>query len=608
AERFVAAPGGVRMYRTGDVVRWNRHGLLEFVGRADDQVKLRGFRVEPGEIEAVLRSHELVADAAVVMRDERLVAYVVPAAGEGDSGGHVREWQGIYQDLYSGPVAGDWGEDFHGWNSSYSGEPIPVEEMREWRDAAVEQVLVWGPARVLEVGVGSGLLLSRIAPRVEEYWATDFSAAVIERLRGFTAGDDRVRLRHQAADDLSGLPVGYFDTIVLNSVVQYFPSADYLAGVLDGLVGLLAPGGRVVVGDVRHAGTVRALHTGVQLARHPHASPGVISAAVEHAVLVEKELVVDPAWFVGFAAGRGLVADVRLKRGGAHNELTRHRYEVTLHDRPAGVLDMSMLPRQDGLPEAVDGPLLVSGLRNARLAAEVAASRGGLAPVDGVDPHAVEVWARERGYGAVLTWSAGEVDRFDVVLLPHPGPVVVTTPAPSVAGRRLTNHPAGTRQVAALAGGLREWLGGRLPEYMVPAAVVPLPVLPLTVNGKLDRRALPAPDFGAAGSGRAPRTHAEELLCGLFGETLGVSRVGIDDNFFDLGGHSLLATRLISRIRAVLGSEVPIRALFEAPTVAQLAQRLAVSAPGRVALTPQVRPEVVPLSYAQQRLWFLHQL
>ncbi|MGI8332310.1 amino acid adenylation domain-containing protein [Actinomadura scrupuli] len=156
---------------------------------------------------------------------------------------------------------------------------------------------------------------------------------------------------------------------------------------------------------------------------------------------------------------------------------------------------------------------------------------------------------------------------------------------------------------------LRAFVARSLPDYMVPAAVIVLDELPLNPNGKLDRAALPAPDFSAYVTAREPRTPDETVLCEIFAEVLNLPKVGIDDGFFDLGGDSLMATRVVSRARAALDTELTIRALFEAPTVALLAARLAGERQeARPALVPAARPPLVPVSYAQQRLWFLNRL
>ncbi len=206
-----------------------------------------------------------------------------------------------------------------------------------------------------------------------------------------------------------------------------------------------------------------------------------------------------------------------------------------------------------------------------------------------------------------------EPGEIEAVLLRHPG-VAQAAVIAREGNNRFTAYVVPRSEGEDLAAGaLRAHVGASLPDYMVPSGFVVLDRLPLTPNGKLDRRALPAPVLRGQGLReqplwRAPRTPQEEILCALFAEVLGVPEVGIGDNFFELGGHSLLAMRLISRIRAGLDVEVPIRTLFEAPTVAALADWVGQRQRRSPTLMPRGRPADMPLSYAQQRLWFLHRL
>ena len=189
---------------------------------------------------------------------------------------------------------------------------------------------------------------------------------------------------------------------------------------------------------------------------------------------------------------------------------------------------------------------------------------------------------------------------------------VVTVREDAAGQKRLVAYVVPAEGAEVSTAELRGRLGARLPEHMVPAALVVLEALPLTATGKVDRRALPAPDHVDAAAYVAPRTPTQEVLAGIWAEVLGTERVGVEENFFELGGHSLLATRAVSRARQAFGVEVPLRALFEAPTVAGLAGRIeALRSAGTSPAPPMVRvPRTgpLPLSFAQQRLWVVDRI
>ncbi|MFF0209240.1 amino acid adenylation domain-containing protein [Streptomyces althioticus] len=208
-----------------------------------------------------------------------------------------------------------------------------------------------------------------------------------------------------------------------------------------------------------------------------------------------------------------------------------------------------------------------------------------------------------------------EPGEIEAVLAAHPG-VSRAAVVPRHAGSgalHLVAYTVPSGDAPASPADLRAHAAAHLPEHMVPAACVPVDALPLTANGKLDVQALPDPDFTAAASGTRPTTPEQALVCALFEDVLQLPResVGVDAGFFDLGGDSLLATRLLARLRHETGAEIPIAALFETPTPAALARRLAVRAQDalpRPVLGEAARPERVPLSFAQERMWFLNRL
>ncbi|MEG3892243.1 amino acid adenylation domain-containing protein, partial [Microcoleus sp. Z1_A1] len=640
AQSFIVNPfkpnSGERIYKTGDLVRYRGDRNLEFLGRIDEQVKIRGFRIELGEIETQLTQHPAVQQTVAIASedgqgDKRLVAYIAlnpeySIASEKNQimqlqDEQVLQWQILYNETYNQPaVDSDPTFNIVGWNSSYTNQPIPAEQMRDWANNQAAQILALQPSRVLEIGCGTGLLLFQIASRCTQYCGTDFSPISLNYIQQHLANLEltNVTLIQKMATDFEGVETAAFDAVILNSVVQYFPNIDYLVQVLEGAVKATAPGGFIFIGDVRSLPLLEAFHASVQLYQaEPSLAGEQLQQRVQMQIFQETELVIEPEFFSALKHRFPQIGDVEIQliRGSYHNELTDFRYNAILHiasetarpkSSPKGEWDaekrldwldenqnLSVTKVQQILLQNQLDVLRISNVPNARVTAAVKAAEL-LSVVDkfptagqlqkavekvedlGVDP---EAWyALEVPYNVNISWSNSDSQgRYDVVFARgETKDFVRETRSDNLRPwRSYANNPLQAKAARKLVPQLQAYLAEKLPEYMVPSAFVVLESLPVTANGKVDRLALPAPQpikLEWAGGYVAPQTSIEEVLVKIWAEVLGIKRVGIRDNFFELGGHSLLATQLVSRVRDAFAVELPLRRVFEAPTIGELSK------------------------------------
>lgn len=594
------------LYRTGDLARFVEPGKLSVLGRNDGQVKLRGYRIELGDIESAIAGHEEISRAVVVGRNEQLVAYCVRDSARPADVGQDRqaqnaalvEWAAVWDRAYEADVA-DAAFNVAGWHNSYDGLPFSNSEMRDWQMSSVRRILSYSPESVFEIGSGSGLMMFSIAPHCSTYHAVDASERAAEIARGHLQSLPHVTCEHRPAHELPEVVEGTFDTVIINSVAQYFPNIDYLTSVLEWATKAVRRG-RIFLGDLRDLSLLKVFHADVVHFRgNGEISSEELVRRAEHAMRSERELVISPDYFANLPSLFPQIArvDITLRDGHYVNEMTRYRFDVTLHvgERTNNQtrtternwrddkLDVALL--RGRLDATNDGPLRLNDVPNGRLSevhGRIAAALGDVseAPASWVDPQDLKAVANEAGLElALLPSRCGDMWSFDALFW-HAGenPDLSLHPAEAM-GRdtvaRYANVPAvGEPAKVSLGRLLRPWLAQRLPAYMVPAFFVELDEFPLTPNGKIDHRALPDPVREIEPTAK-PANELERDILAIWSEVLGHDRIGINDNFFQIGGDSLRVVRVQMQLEKLLGRLVLSAKLFEHFTIRTLAADLA---------------------------------
>ncbi|WP_151732838.1 non-ribosomal peptide synthetase [Paenibacillus tengchongensis] len=640
AERFIPNPfskyASARMYKTGDIVKLLPDGNIHFIGRADNQVKIRGLRVELGEIEKVIQSHPSVKDNVVLAResggDVRIVSYIVrdeeyqvQAAEEGGRE-QVDRWETVFDHAYNHDAAlQDFSLNTVSWNSSYTGENIPLAEMEEWLADSVDVIRGLKPRKVLEIGVGTGMILFKIAPLCDEYVGVDLSRVGLDYIENHLDGTMKVRLYQKAADGLGELLEERFDTIILNSVIQYFPNGDYLDRVIHTLLGILSPGGHLFIGDVRSLALLHSYHTSVELYKAPgDLTVPELQERIRAAVADENELLVDSKYFLSLKETETRVGHVavlpKMTRYG--NEMSKFRYQVVIGTGEAQML--ANLVRLDGreldtsrglsgiLAGCSDEVILIDHLPLGRLVYEnnaealLAAEAAGSSTVnelkarleadpavniqlDGGRPAELfqDIHGQDGEYAVLPRWNGHSANGdYQLLLLrkdklPAEGSnyqfeVPHTLRFSGDKSIYFTN-PLEWKNNLEYVPLLREHVRQSLQEYMIPSHFMVLEQMPLLPSGKLNLKALPEPEntrrnvlteYADAAS------DTEKRVKQIWEAVLGAGNIGVNDNFFDIGGHSLLVLQVYYQIKEAFGTSLTVVDMFKYPTIRSLCEVL----------------------------------
>ncbi|MEC3879883.1 non-ribosomal peptide synthetase [Parapedobacter sp. 10938] len=631
-ERFIADPADEcsAMYATGDLGKIVSNGEIQCLGRKDNQVKIRGHRIELGEIEYQLSTLRGIKEAIVDAKptpqgDTQLVAYVIADRDDKSDDSDSVSWKDRWDTIYDTGVEFNKSANLeeHQIDGSIYRQLENSEELKlqadEWLKESVDRIRKIGAERILEVGSGAGQILFGVAPFTSYYLATDYAHTAIDKLsEQLVAHPDKwghVEAKTAPADDFSGIPAASLDLVLVNSVAQYFPDANYFLKVIENATKVVKPGGCIFIGDMQGKNSLEMCHAIDQFKRSSDtATLSRFQEVVKNRVRIEEELVADPGFFYLLPTLIPAITavDVQLRKGLLLNETTNYHFDIWLyvnstHQTIVSEIDHTWddVKTEDRvrhlLTTHTGKTISITGIPNKRTAKDFLLStilqqpETGQKTIGEIKPQ-VEAestgflpdtfWAigEKYGYDTRVRWSTDGTDGcFEAIFLPPTVKNVVpatmaqlnTSTKKAIDFVRQPKADEATSVPAELIKSWKNELSKVLPDYMVPAHYVAVKQFPLTPNKKVDRKALPAIDWQQQRlGGNLPKTDTEKLVASIWEDCLGITNISLDDNFFELGGHSLIAVKLMATIEKEFGKRLPLVSLFKYPTIKQLSKLL----------------------------------
>jgi thioesterase domain-containing protein/acyl carrier protein/SAM-dependent methyltransferase len=613
----------LKLYKTGDLGKLLPNNELQCLGRIDHQVKIRGFRIELGEIEAVIQNSGLVSEAVVITREDEdsnknLVGYVIPSHIQVKLKEkelykkQVENWEKVYDAEYDkseNTLQTNETVQFNTniWTDSFTIKTIPTEQMQEWLTDIIRVILAEKPKNILEIGCGTGLIFYQIAPYLDKYIGTDLSRSGINALeKEISKGAvqyPETKLMVCGAHEIELAAEEVIDTIIFNSVIQYFPGEDYLSEVLAKSIPLLNGVGKIIIGDVRDLQTLKLFKSSLALLKLPaDVDKKEFLFTADQELLKEEELCVAPGYFYNLRTIYPEIThiDIQWKQAEYINELIAYRYTVVIY---VGIKNKVLTPEwikwsdivdKDFIKQTIENkpPLIaLCDVPNHRLSKQAlldqAIGDSSLYTTGDIlnyiskpnneylEASQIINLAKANGYHLSFFVNSDplklnlllQLDQGVQFIQPHNDDVLPVE-------RYVTNIPLLSTICTTIQRDIYKTLLAQLPNYMIPASLTMVSQLPLTNNGKTDRQFLmqrSSNDRIPPATYRAARNNVEKRLIEIWQEFLSIDKIGINDNFFELGGNSLIAIRIMITLEKDTGKDLPLSSLFEYPTIEQLA-------------------------------------